>query len=74
MPRYDDSAAYASNWRVVLLADGGLGLAMALVGLVILATVHVVMGAMLASAGTVYIFPVVRRARRWAVLRREAGL
>ena len=74
MARYDDSVAYASNWRVVLLADAGFGLVGALVGLVILATVHVVMGAMLASAGLVYLFPVVRRARHWAALRREAGL
>jgi len=74
VPRYDDSAAYASNWRMVLLADAGVGVAMALFGLVILATVHVVMGAMLASAGLVYLFPVARRARHWAALRREAGL
>ena len=67
MPRYDDSVAYASNWRIVLLADAG-------VGLVVLATVHVVMGAMLASAGMVYLFPVGRRARHWAALRRDAGL
>ncbi len=74
MPRYDDSVAYASNWRIVLLADAGVGLAGALVGLVILATVHVVIGAMLASAGMVYLFPVGRRARHWAALRRDAGL
>jgi len=74
VPRLDDSAAYASNWRVVLLADAGLGLAMAVVGLVILATVHVVVGAMLASAGVVYLIPVARRARSWSALRREAGL
>ncbi len=74
VPRYDDSVAYASNWRIVLLADAGVGLAGALVGLVILATVHVVIGAMLASAGMVYLFPVGRRARHWAALRRDAGL
>ncbi len=74
MPRLDDSAAYAANWKVVLLADAGLGVAIALVGLVILATVHVVVGAMLASAGVVYLIPVARRARNWAAIRREAGL
>ena len=74
MPRLDDSAAYAANWKVVLLADAGLGLVIALVGLIILATVHVVMGAMLASAGFVYLIPVARRARRWSSLRRDADL
>ncbi len=74
MPRLDDSAAYAANWKVVLLADAGLGLVIALVGLIILATVHVVMGAMLASAGFVYLIPVARRARTWSALRRDANL
>lgn len=74
MPRLDDSAAYASNWKVVLLADAGLGLLIAGIGLAILATVHLVVGGMLASAGFVYLIPVARRARQWAALRREAGL
>lgn len=74
MPRLDDSAAYASNWKVVLLVDAGMALAVVGVGLAILATVHVVVGAMLASAGLVYLIPVARRARHWAALRREAGL
>ncbi len=74
MPRLDDSAAYASNWKVVLLVDAGMALAVVGVGLAILATVHVVVGALLASAGLVYLIPVARRARHWATLRREAGL
>jgi len=72
--RLDDSTAYASNWRVVLAADAGLGLAVALAGLVVLATVHVVVGAMLVSAGLVYLIPVARRGGRWMALRRDAGL
>ena len=74
MPRLDDSAAYASNWKVVLLADAGMALAVVAVGLAVLATVHVVVGAMVASAGLVYLIPVARRARHWAALRREVGL
>lgn len=74
MPRLDDSAAYASNWKVVLLFDVGVGLAIATVGLVVLALVHVVVGAMLAAAGFAYLIPVGRRARHWAHLRRQAGL
>lgn len=74
MPRLDDSAAYATNWKTVLAADAGLGLAIALAGLAILVTVHVALGAMLASAGLVYLIPVARRARHWSALRRDAGL
>ncbi len=74
MPRMDDSVAFARNWKTVLAADAALGVAIVLVGLTILATVHVVVGAMLASAGTVYLIPVARRARHWSTLRRDAGL
>ncbi|MEO5679353.1 MAG: hypothetical protein ABIS47_06770 [Acidimicrobiales bacterium] len=74
MPHLDDSAAYAANWKTVLAADAAAGVVIALVGLAILATVHVVVGAMLASGGAVYLIPVARRARHWAALRRDAGL
>ena len=74
MPRLDDSVAYAANWRTVLAVDAGAGLALLAVGLVVLATVHVVMGALLAAVGATYVVLVLRRARHWAGLRRRAGL
>ena len=74
MPRLDDSVAYATNWRAVLAVDAGAGLAVVVVGLVVLATVHVVMGAFRAAVGATYVVRLARRARHWAMLRREAGL
>lgn len=74
MPRLDDSVAYAANWRAVLAVDAGAGLALVVVGLVVLATVHVVMGGFIAALGATYVVLVARRARHWASLRREAGL
>ena len=74
MARYDDSVAYAANWKAVLSADAGAGLVLVAVGLAVLALVHVVVGAMLAALGGCYVMLVARRARRWAALRREAEL
>ena len=74
MPRYDDSVAYAANWRSVLAVDVGAGLILVTVGVVVLALVHVVVGGLLAALGACYVILVLRRARHWAALRREAGL
>jgi len=74
VPRFDDSVAYAANWKAVLAADAGSGLALVAVGLVILALVHVVIGALIAAVGASYLVLVIRRARHWAQLRRDAGL
>ena len=74
MPRLDDSVAYAANWKAVLAVDAGAGLAVVAVGLVVLVTVHVVMGGLVAAVGASYVVLVGRRARHWAGLRREAGL
>ncbi len=74
MPRLDDTVAYAANWKAVLAVDAGAGLALVGVGLVVLALVHVVIGALLAAVGASYVVLVGRRARHWAALRREAGL
>jgi len=74
MPRYDDSVAYAANWKTVLAADAGSGLVIVVLGVVILALVHVVVGALIAALGATYVVVVARRARNWSELRREAGL
>ena len=64
----------ARRWKAVLLVDGLVGLAIFLVGLVVLALWNLYMGGFIGSIGLVYLLLVVRRARRWAVLRREAGM
>ena len=74
VPRLDDSVAYATNWRTVLAVDAGAGLVLVVVGLAVLATVHVVMGGLLSAAGATYVVLVARRARHWVSLRRQAGL
>ena len=74
MARLDDSVAYAANWKAVLAVDAGAGLVLVAVGLGVLGLVHVVVGAFLAAVGATYVLLVVRRGRRWAALRREAGL
>lgn len=74
MPRYDDTAAYAANWKMLLAADAGLGLAALAVGVVLIATIHVVMGGLIGALGATYVVLVGRRAAKWLALRREAGL
>lgn len=74
MTRLDDSVAYAANWRTVLAVDAGAGVALVVVGVVVMALVQVVAGALLGAVGASYVILVLRRARHWAALRRDAGL
>jgi hypothetical protein len=74
MSRTDASAAYAANWRTVLAVDATLGVVALIAGLALALAVSAVVGAVLAVAGAGYAALVALRARRWAQLRREAGL
>jgi hypothetical protein len=67
-------AVYAANWRTVLLVDAAMGVAVVLAGVVLAIAWNFVAGGILGSLGVAYVFAVVRRGRRWAELRREAGL
>lgn len=67
-------AAYAANWRTVLLVDVGVGVVGMLVGFVLMVAWSLVFGAGIASLGLVYVLMVARRWRQWAELRRGAGL
>jgi len=71
--RTPEDTAYAANWRTVLLVDAAVGAVGAAVGVLLLFKVPT-LGGLLLSGGVVYDMVVVRRARRWARLRREAGL
>lgn len=66
--------AYAPNWRTVLLVDGALGAAVFVVGVVLMLVWSVFAGAAVGAFGATYTLLVARRARRWAALRRAAGL
>lgn len=66
----DDSAAYAANWKSILLVDAGIGFASVVIGLVL----GNALGFVLVVAGAAYLLVGVFRARRWKRLRTERGL
>lgn len=74
MSRTEGSAAYAANWRTVLVVDSAVGFTAVIAGMVLAVTVTVVVGVLLVVAGAGYGSLVAVRARRWARLRRQAGL
>lgn len=67
-------AVYAANWKTVLLVDATGGVAVFIIGLVVLWWWNLYAGAFVASVGLVYALLVARRGRQWAELRRQAGL
>jgi Flp pilus assembly protein TadB len=67
-------AAYASNWKTVLAVDAVCGLAVVVVGFVVMALWNVIVGAFVASGALVYLLLVGRRAMQWRWLRGQAGL
>ena len=77
MKGYDPNAspaAMASNWRRVILVDGLLGIVLAVVGVVLAVIWSQFGGAVVAAAGVLYVFAVIRRYRGFADRRRAAGL
>jgi hypothetical protein len=70
----DDDTAQAANWRTVLLVDLLLAAAVTAAGVAVLLTSSAVLGALLAAAGMTYAVLIARRGRRWARIRRDAGL
>ena len=77
MKGYDPNAspaAMASNWRRVIFVDGLLGIVLAVVGVVLAITWSRFGGAVVAAAGVLYVFAVIRRYRGFADRRRAAGL
>ena len=73
VPRRDDSPALARNWLTVLLVDGLVGLGAFGIGVWVMATGSLPIGAAVTALGVSYIGVVVRRGLRWRRLRREAG-
>lgn len=65
---------YASNWRRVLAVDAGVGGVIFAVGVVLLFTVNVWIGAGVGALGASYVVLVARRYRWWQQLRRERGM
>jgi hypothetical protein len=73
MPRTDDSAAHAANWRTLLIVDASLGLVVLVAGVALALAVNVVVGTLVVAVGAAYLALVASRARRWVRLRREAA-
>jgi hypothetical protein len=73
MPRTDDSGAHATNWRTLLLVDGGLGVVVIIAGVALALAVNLVVGTLVVALGAAYGSLVASRARRWIRLRRQAG-
>lgn len=67
-------AMFAANWRTVLVVDALMGVAVAVVGIVVAVAWNIVAGGVLGSIGVAYVAAVVRRGRSWAEQRRRAGL
>jgi hypothetical protein len=65
-----DDAAFADNWRTIVVVDAVIGWLLVVVGLVLANVV----GVLLVGAGAAYVFFGLRRARRWKRLRNERGL
>lgn len=74
VPARSDDAALAANWKLIILVDVALGVAVLGAGLVALATGSVVVGGFLVAAGGSYVAAGWRRRSRWRRLRLEAGL
>ena len=66
----DDNAAYAANWKTILLVDAGIGWALVVIGLIL----GNALGLVLVGAGAAYLVFGFLRARRWKRLRAERGL
>ena len=67
-------AAYAVNWKTVLAVDAGMGVVVALGGVVAIAVWNFYLGVALTGLGLFYVAMVARRARAWARLRDDAGM
>ncbi len=72
--RRADQAAYAENWRTVLAVDAAVGVAVAVAGVVVMLALWIVVGALVAALGIVYVCLVGRRYAHWRALRAGAGL
>ena len=67
-------AAYASNWKQILLVDASMGLVILLAGFVVVLLWNVWIGAGLGALGAAYTYAVYRRYQQWKGTREAAGL
>jgi hypothetical protein len=73
-PRPGHPAAYAPNWKRILIVDAGVGLVCFVVGVALMARWNVVVGAAVGAFGLGYVGLVFRRYQLWRAHRIDAGL
>jgi hypothetical protein len=73
VPRFDDSAALAANWKTVVAVDVAMAVAVLAAG-VAFGISDGWWGWLLAAAGAVYAFFAGGRLAKWRRIRRQAGL
>jgi hypothetical protein len=73
VPRFDDSAALAANWKTILVVDIGMAVAVLVAG-VTFALASGWWGWLIATAGAVYVFFAGGRVAKWRRIRQRAGL
>ena len=66
-------AAYAVNWRRILVVDAAVAVVIVLAGLAVVVVLGNLLGVVVAAAGVAYLVAVVRRYRTWRGRRRAAG-
>jgi len=67
-------AAYAVNWRQVLLVDALMGVAVLVAGIVAMFVWNLWIGAAVGALGAAYVTAVLLRYQRWKATREDAGL
>jgi hypothetical protein len=72
--RQGHPAAYASNWRQVLLVDASMGAVVLVGGIVAMFVWNLWIGAGVGALGAAYVVAVSLRYQRWKATRQEAGL
>jgi hypothetical protein len=67
-------AAYASNWKTVLVVDGLVGVVLLIAGIVLSIAWNPVVGGFIGACGLVYVAFIAKRAQQWRGWREDAGL
>lgn len=72
--KWASPAIYASNWRRILIIDALLGVAFAVIGVLVMVRWNLWVGSFMGALGLTYVVAVFRRFLQWRWLRTKAGL
>lgn len=71
--KWASPAIYAYNWKSILIIDGLLGVAVAVIGILLMIFWNLWLGSFVGALGLTYVVAVGRRYLQWRWLRRRAG-